>query len=428
MRSEVTDLGACRKEMTVEIPADRVDKAIDRLSNRYRRTAKLQGFRPGKAPAKVIRTRFRDQILREVAEDLVRAAVDEAIGSEEIHPVATPEIRNVEIDEGKPLTFTAIFETVPSIDPGDYTAFTLRQPPVDIGNDAIDRAVERLRRSAGRLEPVEGRAAAQGDVVTMDLDRRLTDPAAGKGAEHLDGVRIEIGSETNPPGFDAELIGLTIGDTRAFAVTHTRNDPVRRLAGREVAYDIKVTALNRLALPDVDDAFAQGVGDFADLAALRSRVEADLKAAAEQEARQEVRGDLLRQLAGRVTVDVPTALVERELDRRMEQVAQRLAAEGVDPRNAPVDWRGFREQQRPSATDAVRSTLVLDEIARRESIEADDDDVTREIERQAKLAGKTPAAARALLEQQGGAARLRSGLRREKAIDLLMARATIIHA
>lgn len=428
MKTEVVDLGACRKQMMVEIPADRVDQAIDRLSNQYRRTAKLQGFRPGKAPARVIRNRFRDQILREVAEDLVRTAVDEAIDNDEIQPVGAPEIRDVEVDEGKPLTFTALFETLPSIDPGDYTAFTLRQSPVKVEDDAIDQAIERLRQSAGRLEPVDDRPAARGDIVTIDLDRRLADSAAGKGSEHLDGVRIEIGSDANPPGLDAELTGLTVGDTRSFTVTHAENDAVRRFAGREVAYDIKATALNQPVLPDVDDAFAQSVGDFANLAALRARVEEDLKAAAEQEARQEVRGDLLRQLANRVAVDVPTALVERELDRRIEQVAQRLAAEGVDPRQAPVDWRALREQQRAAATDAVRGTLMLDEIARRESIDVDDDDVNREIDRQAQLARRTPAAARALIEQQGGTGRLQAGLRREKTVDFLMSRATIIHA
>ena len=428
MKTEVTDVGACRKQIKVEIPAERVDQAIDRLSNRYRRTAKLPGFRPGKAPAKVIRARFRDEILREVAEDLVRSVVDEAIDNGQIDPIAPPEIRDVEVDEGKPLTFTALFETLPQIDPGDYTAFTLRQSPVNVEDDAIDQAIERLRQGAGRLDPVEGRPAESGDIITIDLDRRLTDPTQGKGSEHLDGVRVEIGNDANPPGFDAELTGLGVADTRSFTVTHAENDPVRRLAGREAAYDITVTAISQPVLPDVDDAFAQSVGEFADLGALRTRVEEDLAAAAEQEARQELRGELLRQLANRVTVEVPTALVERELDRRIEQVAQRLAAEGVDPRNAPVDWQGFRQQQRPSATDAVRSTLVVDEIARRESIEAGEDDVTREIDRQAALSGRTPVAVRALVEQQGGMARLQAGLRRERAIEFLLARATIIHA
>ena len=428
MKTEVTDVSPCRKAMAVEIPADRVDRAIDRLSNRYRRTMKLQGFRPGKVPAKVIRTRFKDQILREVAEDLVRTAVDEAIDNEQIQPIATPEIRDVDVDEGKPLTFTALFETLPPIDPGDYTAFTLRQSPVSVDANAVDQAIERLREGAGRLEPVEGRPAERGDIVTIDLDRQLNDAPAGSTPEHLEGVRVEIGNDANPPGFDAQLTGLEVGATRSFTVTHAENEGVRRLAGKEAAYDITVTAIHHPVLPDVDDAFAQGLGEFADLAALRARVEADLRAAAEREAEQGVRSDLLRQLANRMTAEVPVSLIDRELDRRVEQVAQRLAAEGVDPRDAPVDWPALREQQRGAATNAVRGTLVLDEIARRESIEAGDDDVAREIDRQAELTGRTAAAVRARIEQERGATGLRSVLRRQKAVDFLLARATIIHA
>ena len=141
-----------------------------------------------------------------------------------------------------------------------------------------------------------------------------------------------------------------------------------------------------------------------------------------------MREDLQRQLATRVTVEVPDALIAHELDRRVERVAHRLLEEQVDPRKAPVDWHAFRDQQRPGATAAVRSTLVLDEIAGREAIEVTGDDVNQEIARQATLGGRTEAAVRALIEKQGGVGRLRTGLRREKAIDFLMARATIVVA
>ena len=428
MKTEIIDVSGCRKELAVEIPAETVDRAIDRLSNRYRRTAKLQGFRPGKAPARIVRARFRDRILHEVAEELVSKAVDEAIETRRIEPVATPDIRDVAVDEGKPLTFTARFETVPPIDPGDYTAFTLRQSPIAVDDAAIDGAIDRLRQEAAHLEPVEGRAAARGDVVTIDLERRLVDQPGSGAPERLESVRVEIGSEANPPGFDDELIGLEAGATRSFTITHAETDAVRRLAGRQASYAIEVTSLHRPLVPDRDDAFAQSVGEFGDLAALRARVEADLRARAAQEAQAEVREDLQRQLATRVTVEVPDALLAHELDRGVERVAHRLLEEQVDPRKAPVDWQAFRDQQRPGATAAVRSTLVLDEIAGREAIEVTGDDVNQEIARQATLGGRTEAAVRALIEKQGGVGRLRTGLRREKAIDFLMARATIVVA
>ncbi len=425
MKSELKDVGACRKELTVEIPAAAVDRAIDRTSRRYGRSAKVQGFRPGKVPVRIVRARFHKQILRDVAQDLIPPAVDEAVAEHDLAPVSTPEIRDVEVDDGKPLTFTALLETVPAIDPGDYTAFTLRQTPVALDADAVEQAIERLRQGRARLEPVEGRGAERGDVVTIDLERRLPDqPAAAP--EHLRDVRVEIGGGANPPGFDDELVGLRPGATRSFTVTHAQNDAVRRLAGRQASYTIEVQRVQRPVLPDLDDDFARSIGKFSDLAALRAQVETDLRAQAELEARTEVRQDLLRQLANRVTVEVPEALIARELDRRAEQVARRLLAEQVDPRQAHIDWDAFREQQRPAAADTVRGTLVLDAIAGREAVEVTGGDVEQEVARQAKLSGRTPQAVRALLEKDGGLGRLKAGLRREKAIALLMRRATIV--
>ena len=425
MKSELKDVGACRKELAVEIPATTVDAAIERISRRYGRSVKVQGFRPGKVPARVVRARFHDQILRDVAQDLIPEAVDEAVAEHELQPVATPEIRDVEVDDGKPLTFTALIETVPEVDPGDYSAFTLRQSPVTVDAGTVEQAVERLRQGRAQLEPVTERPAERGDVLTIDLERRLPGQP-GAAPEHLQGVRVEIGGDANPPGFDDELVGLEAGATRSFTVTHAENDAVRRLAGRQASYAIEVKNVQRPVLPDLDDEFARSIGKFDDLAALRAQVDADLRAQAEAEARNEVRQDLLRQLANRVTVEVPEALIGRELDRRVEQVARRLLEEQVDPRQARIDWDAFREQQRASATEAVRGTLVLDEIAGREAIEVTGADVNQEVERQAALSGRTPQAVRALLEKDGGIGRLRAGLRREKAIALLMKRATIV--
>ena len=425
MKSEMKDVGACRKELTVEIPATTVDAAIDRISRRYGSSVNVQGFRPGKVPARVVRARFHDEILRDVAQDLIPEAVDGAVAEHDLQPVATPEIRDVEVDDGKPLTFTALLETVPEVDPGDYTAFTLRQTPVNVDAAAVEQAVERLRQGRARLEPVTERAAERGDVLTIDLERRLPDQP-GAAPEHLQGVRVEIGSDANPPGFDDELVGLRTGAGRSFTVTHAENDAVRRLAGRQASYAIEVKNVQRPVPPDLDDEFARSIGKFDDLAALRAQVETDLRAQAEAEAHNEVRQDLLRQLANRVTVEVPEALIGRELDRRVEQVARRLLEEQVDPRQARIDWDAFREQQRASATDTVRGTLVLDEIAGREAIEVTGGDVDQEVERQAALSGRTPQAVRALLEKDGGTGRLRAALRREKAIALLMKRATIV--
>ena len=162
MKSELRDVGACRKELAVEIPATTVDAAIERISRRYGRSVKVQGFRPGKVPARVVRARFHAQILRDVAQDLIPEAVDEAVAEHELQPVATPRSATWRSTTGKPLTFTALIETVPEVDPGDYSAFTLRQKPVTVDAGTVEQAVERLRQGRAQLEPVTERPAERG--------------------------------------------------------------------------------------------------------------------------------------------------------------------------------------------------------------------------------------------------------------------------
>ena len=425
MKSEVRDVGACRKELSVEIPAAAVDAAIDRLAKRYGKSAKLPGFRPGKAPPRIVRARFRERILEDLARDLIPDAVGEALAEHAIEPVDTPRIRDVEVDEGRPLTFTALLETLPPIDPGDYSAFTLRGSPAALEPDAVERALERLRQARGRLDPVTGRGAERGDVLTIDCERRLADRPADA-PERLRGVRVEIGADANPPRLDDELLGLEPGAERSFTLRHAADDEAGRLAGREVSYAVVVKTLQRPVFPDLDDDFARSLGKFDGLAGLRARVEADLRIEAEAEARNEVRRDLLRQLAKRMTAEVPEALIAHEVDRRADQVRRSLAADGIDPRQARIDWDAFREAQREAAADAVRGALVLDEIAGREAIEVSGEEVDREFGRQAELSGRAPQAIRALIEKDGGLERLKAGLRRDKAVALLMERATIV--
>jgi trigger factor len=190
-----------------------------------------------------------------------------------------------------------------------------------------------------------------------------------------------------------------------------------------VTYTAKLKSIHTKTLPELDDEFAKDVGDFESLAALRDRVRGDLQAEAEEKARRQQRGDLLKQLSERVRFDLPPSLVDREMDRRIEEFVRQLMSQHVDPRNAGIDWAEFREAQREPARAAVASALVLDEIARREQITVTPSDVDKEIEQFAARAGRTPAALRAQLEKEGGISRLYAGLRREKAVDLAMSRA-----
>ena len=432
MKTEITELSETRKRLDVEIPATDVDAAIAALAQRYSRRAKVPGFRPGKVPVSVVRQRFKDDILHDVAHDLVPHAVEEALQEQAVEPIEAPDVREVSIDEGRPLTFHALFEVMPSITELDYDALTLRRTPGTLDADATDRALDELRLRASRLEPITDRAVGAGDTVTLDLTRRGVSGPEGAPAtppeDRREDVTIELGSEANPPGFDAELIDLQVGESKTFELSYPEDHEQTELAGTRVAYDVVVKATHRRLRPDLDDEFARSVGEFDTLEALRTRVESDLHREAATEADRGVRQDLMTQLAARVTVEVPEALVNREIARRLEQVASRLAQQRVDPRTADIDWDALRDEQRAPALELVRGSMVLDEVARRESLTVSDDDVERELTRYAERLGRTPSAVRAQLEKDDGIGRLSEGLRREKTIDFLLSRATIVTA
>lgn len=419
MKTELVDVTETQKRITIEIPSDVVDKEFDRITKGYSKQARLPGFRPGKVPASVIRQRFKDQILHEVMHGLIPRAIEDALTERGVEPVDTPDVKEVDLKEGQPLKFTAAFETLPPFDPGDLATISLRPPASAIEPDAVDQALQRLRDRAARLEPVEGRPAAQGDTLIADLDR--TD--AGGAIDHHDAVPIELGAAANPPGFDENLVGVQAGDTKTFVVHFPEDYAVKELAGTDVTYTVTVKELRHRVLPELDDEFAKDLGEFETLDALRDRIERDLTDEADLSAKRQVRNELLKQLAQRVTFTVPQSLVEREIDRRLEEFARRLMEQGVDPRQANIDWAQFREAQREPARDAVASALVLDEIARRENLVVESEDLDKEIEQYATRSGRTPAAVRAQLEKDGGISRLHAGLRREKAVDYAMSRA-----
>lgn len=440
MKTEFIDLSDTQKNLVVEIPSTIVDAEIDKVSRDYSKAARIPGFRPGKVPAKVVRQRFRDQILHDVAHGLIPRAVDEALRAKGVEPVDTPDIRDVVVEEGQPLKFTASFETVPPIEPGDYTALTLAQKDAHVGDDAVEQALSQVRDRAARYEPVEGRGVEHGDSVMMDLTRTARakaeeplviiageTPAPSEGEEQTDthdNVTVEIGAPANPPGFDEELTGLNAGDSKTFDIRYPADYTIQELAGTTVSYTVNVKAVRRRIVPELDDEFAKDVGDFDGLAALRNRVRADLEHEAMHEAQREMRADLLKQLASRVAFDVPASLLDREIDRRVEEFVRRLMDQQIDPMKVNINWEEFREKQREAAAEAVKSALVLDEVARREGIAATDDEVTAEVERYGERSGRSAASIRARLEKEGGLSRLYSGLRREKAMDFLLSRAT----
>jgi trigger factor len=429
MKSELVDVNETRRDLSIEVPSTVVDEAIGHAAARIGKQARIPGFRPGKVPNAVVRKRFRPQIMQDVAEHLVAKAVGDALTEKGVEPVETPDIKDLVLEEGKPLTFKASFEVVPPFNPGDLTTIAASRPASAVADEAVAQALERLRGRAARFEAVEAGVVAAGHTVVVALERQGTDKAGVQGPmDKHDQVSIELGAPSNPPGFDAEMIGLAIGATKSFTLTYPEDYTIPELAGGTVAYTVTLKEIKQRVVPALDDELAKDLGDFESLDALRARVRGDLEREAADAADREVRTAVLKQLASRVPFALPASLVEREIDRRLEDFARRLMEQRIDPRQANIDWNAFRDGQKAPAADAVGSAIALDEVARREQISVTEADLDAELQRYADQTGHTVASIRARLQKDGELGRLAAGLRREKALAHVMTRATITTA
>ena len=421
MKAEFTDVNETQKSLKVEIPSDIVNEGIDRIARDYSKKARVPGFRPGKAPARVIKQRFKSEILHDLAHDLIPRAVDDALRERGMEAIDAPDIRDVNVEENQPLTFSAFFEVLPPFQTSGYSTISLARPITAVPEDSVDHAMQRLRDRAARYEPVEGRGVEHGDTVTVDLDRK---DAQGQTDSHKD-VAIEIGAKANPPGLDEQLLGLTVGATKTFTLHYPADYAISELANQDVEYTVTAKNLRRRVLPELDDEFAKDLGDFENVAALRARVREDLEHEAKHAGEREMRSELMKQLAKRVPYPLPPSLIDREIDRRLEDFARRMMDQGIDPRQAGIDWHQFRESQREPAVEAAGGAVYLDQVARNENIEVTPDEIEQEVARYAERTGRTPAAVRAALEREQGLSRIAAGIRREKSIEFVQSRATI---
>jgi len=421
LKVEYIEETSVRKALEFEIEADVVDREIESRARDYARKVKIPGFRPGRIPADVIKKRFRQQVLEDVAETLVNKVVHAELEGRGLKPLSVPKVTDLKIDENQPLTFRAVFETLPFVELPEYKGLPLKSRTAQVTEEDVEREVQRLREDAARFDPVEGRPAQAGDFAVLDLGWRPAD--GGKGGRDENAL-IEVGGSDNHADLNATLLGMSPGETRTVRISYAEDDP-RARGGGTLDYTLTLKALKQKVLPEVDDEFAKDLGDWGSLEELRDALRKRLLASEERKIEREARTALVEVLADRASFEVPEALVERHMSARTETAARGLAVQGIDPTKVGVDWRQYREAQREDSVKAAKADILLDEIARREGIEVMDGEVEAEVGRFAERAGKSKEVVRAKMEKDGDIAALRARIREEKTLDLLKANARL---
>jgi trigger factor len=412
----------CRRELDLEIPAEEVSKAMDRVTKEFAKVARIPGFRPGKAPMTLIRRRFADDIKGEVLQTLVPERVEKAVSEQKLTPVSQPQVETLAFNEGQPLKFKAVFEVLPEFELGNYKDLQLEMPNMDLSDEDLSKTLEEMRERAAAFTPAEGRPVVDGDFVQLKLTGA---PEGGGEPLQADSVLCHVGAEETMAAFNENLRGVNIGDHKDFDVEYPADYPDAKLAGKEYHYSVDVLGIKTKKLPELNDDFAKDVSDVATLDELREKIREGLEHQRDHKQKDLLREKVLAEIVKIHDFPVPQALVEHQMDIRLERVVRSLAQQGVDPRAVNIDWVSLRKRNEDRAKDDVKAELIVDRIATAENIDVTEEEVEHELEHLAGHSNESAEAIRARLTKQGTLDRIRAKLRSDKTLDWLAQNARV---
>lgn len=412
--SEIT-----KREIQVEVPAAEVARETETLIQKYQKLAKLPGFRKGHVPASIIRQRFGEEIKSDVVESLVPRHFRREAEKQNLIPVSQPRITDLHIHDGEPLRFKASFEVLPEIKVEGYKELRADRPEISVTDQEVEEALKNIQEGRAAYATVEGRALAEGDFAQASIDGHPKDEEGQP--VHMDEVLIEIGGANTLPEFSEALRGATTGEERTFDVRYPDEFSDKRLAGKTVTYTVKVGAVKLKSLPELNDEFAKELGDnFSGIEDVKQQIREGMEAERKHNAEHSAKEKLLQDLVQRNDFAVPEALVEHQIDLRLERGMRALAAQGMRPEELKkMDFARLRDGQRDQAAQEVKSSLLLEKVADAENIQVGDEEIDREINALAQQSQQTPEAIRARLTRDGALDRIRTRIRNEKALNFL---------
>jgi trigger factor len=411
----------CTREIEVEIPAEVVTRETGTVVERFQKHVRLPGFRRGKVPASVVRQRFPEDIRSEVVEALVPRYFRQEVEKRGLQPVSQPRVSDLHVADGEPLRFKASFEIMPDIKVSGYEELRAERTDTSVSDQEVEEALGRVREQHATFNAIDDRELRDGDFAQVSL---VGTSESGEGKPvTMDEVMVEIGGADTVRDFSDNLRGARPGEERLFDVTYPEDFSDRRLAGKQISYAITVKSIKQKVLPELNDDFAKETGNFQSIDELKKKVREQLESDKKHTAEHAAKDKLIEELVRRNDFQVPDALVDRQVDLRLERGLRALAAQGMRAEDMKkMDFSRLRAGQREAAAREVKASLLLEKIADQERIEVTDEEVTQEIEALAKQMQQTAEAVRARLTRDGAVDRIRNRIRNEKTLDFLYRR------
>lgn len=451
----VTDQEHCKKQLQIEIPAEMVRSETDRIAADFAKQVNVSGFRRGRVPKSIVKTRFRKELRDEMLSHLLPHALGDAIREKDLKVLGEPSIDDLKFGEDESINVTFTVEVAPEFELADYKNLSVTKRVYKVEDGDVEKTIDRLREAQAELVPVEDRGAQAGDIVTINITGRITPPAqeadkvesgeaaSAEGASSTpdestvpteqpqadeeikqQDLDIEIGGEGVLKEFTEALMDARPGETRTFTVDYPPDYSNKRFAGYHSTYSAEVSAVRVKEMPEVDDDFAQSIGEeFKTRDELQASVRSNLEHEMSHKSEEELRSAVIEQLIDGNKFEVPQVIIEKQMDTRLNVFFRQLASQGIDPRNLKLDWDSMRETHRERAEREVRGMFILDRIAKNENIEVSEEELNKEIEGYANSTGQPLEVLKARLTKDDALDSIKEQIRNRKALDLVIASA-----
>lgn len=389
----------CKHSIEVTIPAEAVAAEIEKVTENIRTKAHIQGFRPGKAPSSIIRSRYAQDIRQEALENLVPRFLEQACERENLRVVSRPSIKDLHFHEGEAVHFKAEFEVAPEFELKEVRGLKVAYAEPAVTDAEVEERLHQLRESRAEFVNLDPRPAEDGDHCLVSLET-----IAGVEGEPLrqDDINIEIGGKDTFEGFSQALLGAVPGDVREAEVAYPENYGVDRLAGRTVRFRITLKQIRRKELPELNDEFARDLGDFQSIDEVREEIRKAIFREKDYEAQVKAKNDLVDQLVAMHDFPVPEAYIDDRIENMLDGQIRSLQSQGVDTSKIRIDWQKFRQNQYEQAKHDVKAALLLGKVASAEHIHASEEEIGQEVQRIARQRREPVAAVRLKLEKEGG--------------------------
>jgi trigger factor len=408
-------LEGCKHEIEISVPVDEIARETDRVVANIQQKVKLPGFRPGKVPINLIRTKFAKEVREDVIENLLPKYFQKKVQEEDLQVVGRPSVKDVEFKEGEPLRFKAEFEVAPTIELKEYRGVTVHYSEPELTEEDIAKRLEEIRDQKAQFVNIDPRPAADGDyaVVSLDSLAGLEKPI------HQDDMQLHVGDPETVAAFTDAVRGMSPDEEKEFEVAYPEDYGQKNLAGKTVRFRMKLKMIRTKELPELNDEFARDLGDYQTLDDFREAVRRAIFQEREFLAQQKAKEELIDTLIKEHDFPVPEAYIERQIESQLTEQFKDLADRGIDPAKLQIDWTKLKEAQRPKAIHDVKGSLLIDKVAERESISATNDEVDHEVQRIAKHEREPVAAMRKKLQKDGVLGRIAYRIRSEKTLNFL---------